>query len=32
VLIVIVTPHWYGVETSQGQRGWIAMDQLELLP
>lgn len=32
VLIVIVTPHWYGVETSQGQRGWIPADQLEALP
>jgi uncharacterized small protein (DUF1192 family) len=32
VLVVIVTPHWYGVETSQGQRGWIAIDQLEPLP
>jgi hypothetical protein len=32
VVIVIVTPHWYGVETSDGQRGWIAIEQLESLP
>jgi hypothetical protein len=32
VLIVISTPYWYGVETHDGQHGWIARDQLELLP
>jgi hypothetical protein len=32
VVIVIVTPHWYGVETPDGQRGWIATEQLESLP
>jgi hypothetical protein len=32
VVIVIVTPHWYGVETPAGQRGWIAIEQLEPLP
>jgi hypothetical protein len=32
VVIVIVTPHWYGIETSTGQRGWVSVDQLELLP
>ncbi len=32
VVIVIVTPHWYGVETPDGQRGWMPMDQLEILP
>jgi hypothetical protein len=32
VLIVIVTPHWYGVQTPDEQRGWIAIDQLEALP
>jgi hypothetical protein len=32
VVIVIVTPHWYGVETPQGQRGWMPIDQLEPLP
>src|ERR1700732_1119668 len=32
VVIVIVTPHWFGVETPNGQRGWIAIEQLEPLP
>jgi hypothetical protein len=32
VVIVIVTPHWYGVETPDGQRGWMRADQLETLP
>jgi len=32
VVIVIVTPHWYGVETPDGQRGWLPLDQLESLP
>jgi hypothetical protein len=32
VLIVIVTPRWYGVETPDGQRGWMPADQLETLP
>lgn len=32
VLIVIVTPRWFGVETPDGQRGWISQDQLEPLP
>jgi uncharacterized small protein (DUF1192 family) len=32
VVIVIVTPHWYGVETPDGQRGWMPADQLEILP
>jgi hypothetical protein len=32
VVIVIVTPHWYGVQTPSGMRGWLPMDQLELLP
>lgn len=32
VVIVIVTPRWYGVETPNGQRGWLPWDQLELLP
>jgi hypothetical protein len=32
VAIVIVTPHWYGVETPSGLRGWIPLGQLELLP
>jgi len=32
VVIVIVTPHWYGVETPDGQHGWLPIDQLENLP
>jgi len=32
VVVVIVTPHWYGVETPDGQRGWMPVDQLETLP
>lgn len=32
VVVVIVTPHWYGVETSDGQRGWLPRNQLEALP
>ena len=32
VLIVIVTPRWYGVETPDGRRGWLPLNQLEPLP
>jgi len=32
LLILIVTPHWYGIETIDGQHGWIARDQVEALP
>ena len=32
VVIVIVTPRWYGVETPDGKRGWVPLDQLESLP
>jgi hypothetical protein len=32
VLILISTPYWYGVETHEGQHGWISRDQLEQLP
>lgn len=32
VLIVIVSPYWYGVETEDGHRGWIHHSQLEPLP
>jgi len=31
VLVVISTPYWYGVETRDGQHGWMQRDQLELL-
>ena len=29
VLLLISTPYWYGVETHEGQHGWIMRDQLE---
>jgi polyhydroxyalkanoate synthesis regulator phasin len=32
VLIQISTPYWYGVETHDGQHGWIQRDQLEQVP
>ena len=32
VLIVVSTPYWLGVETHDGQHGWILRDQLELVP
>jgi len=32
VLIVISTPYWFGVETHEGQHGWILRDELEQLP
>ena len=32
VLIVISTPYWYGVETNEGEHGWIRRDQLEQVP
>jgi hypothetical protein len=32
VVIVVSTPYWYGVETEDGQHGWVHRDQLEPLP
>jgi len=32
VLIQITTPYWYGVETHDGDHGWIRRDRLERLP
>jgi hypothetical protein len=32
VVVLILTPYWYGVETQNGQRGWIHHSQLEPLP
>ncbi len=32
VLIVINTPYWYGVETHEGQHGWMMRDELEQKP
>jgi hypothetical protein len=27
-----VTPYWFGVETEDGQHGWLLRAQLEALP
>jgi hypothetical protein len=32
VLVVISTTYWLGVETHEGQHGWILRDDLEMLP
>lgn len=32
VLIVISTPYWFGVETHDGQHGWVLRDDLEEMP
>jgi polyhydroxyalkanoate synthesis regulator phasin len=32
VLIVVDTPYWYGVETHEGQHGWLMRDELEQQP
>jgi len=32
VVILIATPYWYGVETEDGQHGWIHRTELEPLP
>jgi len=32
VVILVATPYWYGVETEDGQHGWVNHTQLELLP
>jgi hypothetical protein len=32
VVILIVTSYWYGVETEEGEHGWIHRSQLEPLP
>lgn len=32
VVIVVTTPYWFGVETEDGQHGWINQQQLESLP
>lgn len=29
ILILISTPYWYGVETHEGQHGWVLRDELE---
>ena len=32
VVILISTPYWFGVETQDGQHGWVNRQQLEPLP
>jgi len=32
LLILIVTPYWYGVETTDGQHGWISRAVVEPMP
>jgi hypothetical protein len=32
LLILIVTPHWYGIETTDGAHGWISREVVEALP
>jgi len=32
LVVLIVTPHWYGVEIPDGHRGWVRRDQAEPLP
>ncbi len=32
VVVLILTPYWYGVETRDGHRGWLRHDQAERLP
>jgi hypothetical protein len=32
VLIVVSTTYWFGVETHEGQHGWMLRDELEQLP
>jgi hypothetical protein len=32
VVVLIITPYWYGVETPDKHRGWLRRDQVEQLP
>lgn len=32
VVLLIVTPHWYGIETPNGQHGWLRREDVEPLP
>lgn len=32
LIVLIVTSHWLGVETPDGQRGWVPVEQLEAQP
>jgi hypothetical protein len=32
LLVMVVTPYWYGVETPDGHRGWVHHSEVESLP
>jgi len=32
LLVVVLTKYWYGVETTDGRRGWVHRSQAEPLP
>lgn len=32
LVVLIITPSWYGVETPDGHRGWLLRQQVEALP
>lgn len=32
VLVVVLTPYWYGVQTEDGHRGWVHRSEVEPLP
>lgn len=32
VVVLILTPHWYGVETEDGHHGWVRRTEVETLP
>jgi hypothetical protein len=32
VVVLIVTPYWYGVQTADGHRGWVHHSEVETLP
>ena len=32
VVVLIVTPYWYGVQAANGQRGWVHHSEVESLP
>jgi len=32
LVVLVITPYWYGVETTDGRHGWVHKDQMEPLP
>lgn len=32
VVVVVLTPYWYGVETEDGHKGWVHRSEVEQLP